>query len=375
MNLKDKVKNLPSSAGVYLMKDSSARIIYVGKAKNLKNRVRSYFQNSNAHSEKIKKLKANIKDFELILTDTEFEAFLLECKLIQEIKPLFNKKMKNPQSYTYILIHKDDNNRRLEMTNSPEKDGYLSFGPFTSKHTVEKAIQGIKEFYKINCSSPCNKNTPCLNYSLGLCIGRCTGSPNAVTEYNTIMNKIIALLTGTNTNILVEMKQTMALAAENFDFETAAKHRDFLDAINFLIKKEQIIGFTEANKNIAVLEPLTGHSIKLFLIKGNQVLFSKKYELAGSNLKQLVEMIKLNTVTYFTNEAHPTSFEISKDDIDEAQIIYSYLKSSNCCYKIIPEKWIKTVNNPKLAEALSDILVKMIAKSKVTAANKTTPIV
>ncbi|WHY87499.1 GIY-YIG nuclease family protein [Neobacillus novalis] len=366
MNLKDKVKNLPASPGVYLMKDSSARIIYVGKAKNLKNRVQTYFQNSKSHSQKIKKLQANINDFEIILTDTEFEAFLLECKLIQDIKPLFNKKMKNPQSYTYILIDMKEDTRKLEISNNPEKGGYLSFGPFTSIHSVEKAVQGLKEFYQISCSSPANKHSPCLNFSLGLCLGMCTGAPQAIAQYNYILNKIIALLNGSDTSILEEIKQRMSLAAEEFDFETAAKYRNYLDAINFLIKKEAVIGFTEANKNIVIIEPLTEDTIKLFLIKGNIVLFSERYLLPVINLEQLVHEIKIAILSYFNSKAHHLSQKVSKNDIDKAQIIHSYLKSRNCIHRIIPQKWIKTRDSAKIAEALTKTLVKVKTRLEKT---------
>jgi excinuclease ABC subunit C len=360
MNLKEKVKSLPSTPGVYLMEDSLGRIIYVGKAKNLKNRVRSYFQNSKAHPQKIKKLKANIKGFDYILTDTEFEAFMLECKLIKELKPIFNKKMKNPQAYTYIVFQKEGDYRKLEITNSLKKDSNLYFGPFTSKHTVEKAIQGLKELYRISCSNPSNKNTPCLNYSLDLCLGMCF-SEGALEQYNDIINKIIALLNGTDTSILEEMKQRMIAASEQFDFETAAKFRDFLDVINFLINKERVIDFTEANKNIAIIEFLTDTTIKLFLIKGNKVLFSEKYKMENQKIKQLLQSIKTNISIYFKIGVPYASIEVSRDDIDEVQIIYSYLKGSTCRYFIIPESWLETENNAKIDEALENTLVSIQA--------------
>jgi excinuclease ABC subunit C len=131
MCLKDKVKHLPSSPGVYLMKDINGQIIYVGKAKNLKNRVRSYFQNSKAHTQKIIKLKASLKDFDYILTDTEFEAFMLECELIREMKPIFNRMMKSPQSYVYIRILIDGGYQRIDICKNPDKPDSLYFGPYT----------------------------------------------------------------------------------------------------------------------------------------------------------------------------------------------------------------------------------------------------
>lgn len=354
MNLKDKVKNLPSSPGVYLMKDSLGMIIYVGKAKVLKRRVQSYFQNSRAHPQKIVKLVKNIKDFEYLLTDTEFEAFMLECKLIKEYKPLFNKMMKNLLTYTYIVIGMDTEIRSIGITHNPiENDGNLYFGPFTSKHTVERAIQAIKECYKIDCSNPSKKKTACLNYSLGLCIGICLGG-SAIEQYNTIIDKIIALLNGTDMSILEEMKQKMLDASEKFDFITAAKYRDDIDLINFLLNKEKIIEFTEDNKNIAMMEYLNNSTIKLFLIKGNQVLLSEKYLLEGTDIYQLRAMVKKNILAYFKGPS--TTLKVCRDDIDEAQIIYNYLKSSSCSYIIIPENWLHTENNSDLEGAINKLL-------------------
>ena len=351
MGLKEKVKNLPETPGVYLMEDSHGRIIYVGKAKNLKNRVRSYFQNSKTQPQKIKKLKANIAEFKYILTDTEFEAFMLECQMIRKLKPIFNKKMKNPHSYSYVMIQMDGSNQKFEITNNLKKDGNFYFGPFTSKHTVEKAIQGIKEFFKISCSNSTYRNTPCLNYSLSLCIGICFRAP-AVEEYKNILKKIIDLLNGTDMVILEEMKQKMVDASLNFDFETAAKYRDNLDAIRSLIYKEKVVEFTEANKNIVILETLNDKILKLFLIKGNKVLFSEKYNAKNLFLEQLVKIIKTNVLTSFNADSN-TNIEVSRDDIDEAQIIYSYLKGSTCNYIVIPDNWLEIDNDTKIDAALT----------------------
>ncbi len=351
MDLKEKVKNLPSSPGVYLMKDSRAQIIYVGKAKNLKNRVRSYFQNSKNHPQKIIKLKASLKDFDYILTDTEFEAFMLECKLIKEIKPIFNRMMKSPQSYIYIMIDMETGYHRIKTCSSPDNPNSLYFGPYTSKHTVEKALHGIKEFYKICCSTPSNKNTPCLNYSLGLCIGMCLGGA-VLDRYNDSITKIIGLLQGTDKSLLDVMERRMTEASEEFDFEAAAKYRDTLDAIHSLLYKEKVIEFTESNKNLAVIEPLTNCTFKLFLIKKNNLLFSEKYK--WSEVESVHETIKTNILTTFKTK-EGKSKKVSRDEIDAAQIIYSYLKGSNCSYIIISEQLLDNDNTANLDDELNKL--------------------
>lgn len=350
--LKEKVKNLPSTPGVYLMKDSKGTIIYVGKAKNLKRRVQSYFQQSKAHPQKIKKLVSNIEDFDFIRTDTEFEAFMLECKLIKELKPLFNKMMKSPQSYSYILIEMDKAFRTIEITNTKEEnEGRLYFGPFPSKKRVEQAIMGIKESFKILCSSNKINNAPCLNYSLGLCIGMCRGD-SAISEYNKILDNIIGLLSGTNMEILVELRQQMTCASRNFDFEAAAKYRDRIEAINFLIKKEKVIEFTEQDHNLAVVEYLSDETCKLFLIKRNKILFSKKFDFDGISVEQLGTLI----LTNFTNDSFQSFKELGRDELDEAQIIYNFIKSSDCRYITIPKKWIPQQNRVNIEKALHKLL-------------------
>jgi excinuclease ABC subunit C len=353
MDLKEKVKNLPSCPGVYLMKDSKAQIIYVGKAKNLKNRVRSYFQNSKAHPKKIIKLKASLKDFDYILTDTEFEAFMLECKLIREIKPLFNRMMKSTQSYIYIMIDMEAGYHRIKTCSSPDNPNSLYFGPYTSKHTVEKALQGIKEFYKICCSSPSNKNTPCLNYSLGLCLGMCLGG-DALDRYNENITKIVGLLQGTDINLLEVIERRMTEASEEFDFEVAAKYRDTLDAIHSLLYKEKVIEFTESNKNLAVVEPLNHCTFKLFLIKKNQILFSEKY--SWSEIESMRETITSKILSTFKTAEVNSTKKVSRDEIDAAQIIYSYLKGSNSSYIVISEQLLDTKNTAELDDELNRLM-------------------
>jgi excinuclease ABC subunit C len=357
MSLKEKIQTLPSSPGVYLMKDAHDGIIYVGKAKNLKNRVQSYFRTSKNHSPKVKKLIQHLKDFDLLVTDTEFEALLLECQLIKEIQPIYNRMMKNPQSFIYIIIHMDKEVPTIETTYSPtESDNKLYFGPFTSKNTVEKAIQGLKECFKINCSHSSKRNTACLNYSLGLCIGTCLGSNEATEQYGRILNKILSLLDGTDTSILEDMNEMMDVAAGNSQYEAAAKYRDYIQSVNLLFKKEKVIEFTEGNHNIAIIDWLDDSSFKLCLIKRTTVLFSEKFRLVDISLNELTSLIKDKILTNFTTTAFPIMKEVSKDEIDEAQIIYTYLHSNLCRSIIIPENWLVYENHHLIDESVNQIL-------------------
>ncbi|OPJ62985.1 GIY-YIG nuclease family protein [Clostridium chromiireducens] len=347
MNLKEKVKELPSSPGVYLMKDSLNNIIYVGKSKNLKNRVGSYFINSKSHSPKIIKLVQNLKDFEYRTTDTEFEAFLLECELIKEIKPAYNRLMKNPKSYSYIKIILNENFPSIETSHESSKtDGNIYFGPYSRRNLVERGIYGLKEYFKILCNNNSKNSSSCINHSLGLCIGMCFNH-SALEEYLNILNKIVKLLSGTDNSILDEMECIMKNSSEKFDFENAAKYRDYINAVNYLIDRINVVKFTENNANIALLEYLDNNSFKFFLIKGNNMLFKKKYFIKDADSKDLKSLLINEVVRCFNHENINYPIDIGKEEIDQSQIIYTYLKSktNDCNYAVISDKLLNSPGN------------------------------
>jgi excinuclease ABC subunit C len=353
MNIKDKVKNLPLTPGVYLMKDQKGTVIYVGKAKSLKKRVQTYFQNSAAHPQKIKKMVANIHDFDVLHTDTEFEAFLLECKLIKEMKPLFNKKMKSHLSYSYIAIKMDGPFRKITITSEKSEDGgTIYFGPYTSPIYVKKAIENFKEYFEINCLQPL-KGSPCLNYTLGKCNGLCLGG-SRVEEYNRIVEKFISFLKGSDAEILDEIQKKMNHASEEFQFEEAAKYRNYMKSFSILMYKENIIQFTGGNKNIVVLEWINDRTLKVFLIRGHKVVFSKEYH--PEKFNRLSEEIRENIFHSFQGSEIRKSVVIGKEELDEAQIIYSYLNGGNARYIIIPEEWLDGSESEKLDASIDQLL-------------------
>ncbi|MBY0098521.1 GIY-YIG nuclease family protein [Mesobacillus maritimus] len=364
MYLKDKARNLPLSPGVYLMKDSLGNTIYVGKSKKLKMRVQSYFHDHKSHSQKVKKLVKNISDFEVIHTDTEFEAFLLENQLIKQLKPFFNSRMKSPQNYPYILIQTKNKMREIIITNHPypgNDPAPLIFGPYTSKNTVVTAIHSIKEFFQIDCSQPSNKNVACLNYSLGLCLGMCLGGP-AVEQYEKVIDKIIGILNGTDNSILEEMKQKMNLASENLEFKTAAKYRNYLEAVQHLIRGKKVIAFANGTKNIIITEPLTESIIKVFYIKGNQVLYKETYDINRRNIEQLKSSILFQILSCYNGKNRKHFPKLDQEELDDAQIIYSYLKNSNCRHIVIPQKWLDEKNIIKVDQSLNKWLTQSILK-------------
>lgn len=351
----NKLKTLPSSPGVYLMKDSQGSIIYVGKSKNLKSRVHSYFQNSK-NQRKVEKLVKHLKDLDYIETDTEFEALLLECKLIKEIQPLYNRLMKNPTSYTYVRFNLQDGTDRIKITNTlDENDGNLYFGPYSSKNTVEKAIQGILDVFKMNCNSP-NMNSPCLNYSIEKCLGMCH-KDTAIFQYNRVIDRVIALFEGTSDSILDEMKEKMRQASEDFEFESAATIRNHIQALHSLLKKEKVIAFIEENKYYLVLEVISDGIMKVFLIQGNDILFGRKFTMKEilTVQEQLIEL-----VLGFAKQNHSTQKpRIRKDEIDESIIIFNYLTSHKCEHVLVRKEWSQDEIREAIKTLFSSIPLKV----------------
>ena len=360
MKLEEKIKNLPACPGVYLMKDSFNSIIYIGKSKNLKSRVSSYFQNSKSHSPKVLKLINHLKDFDYVTTDTEFEALLLECKLIGEIKPLYNRLMKNPRSYCYIGLKLSDTYPYVHLSREYIRgEGDIYFGPFTNKRKVKKAIFAIKYYLKILCTSNSNKGMSCLNHSLGLCSGMCLddyledGSKD-------ILSGIVDIIEGKNKNIINDFQAQMKTYSSNLDFENAIKFRDYVSAVSYVISKNRVIAFIKENKNFIVIEPLNDEEFKIFLIKGNKVLFDKKYSGDNHNLIDFKSILKEN-ILYVFNKFKNLSIDVNRENIDKSQIIYTYLrdKDKTLISTVILDSWTDDINNLDFDKEMGKVLSKV----------------
>lgn len=360
MDILEKVQSLPLVPGVYLMKDAQGGVIYVGKSKCLRKRVQSYFYNNKSHPPKIKKLVHHVKDLEVIQTDTEFEAFMLECSLIHRYKPMYNRKMKNPKSYSYITIPQKEGLRRIEVTHLPSSEvDRLVFGPYTaSRNTVEQALLRVQEIFRIACSHAASGAvSPCLNHSLGLCLGMCLGG-EGLQQYNQLMNRLIGLLDGSDSSLLDDMEQQMAEAAAGFDFERAAKYRDAIQSVHILRQKERVIGFAEENRNMVIYEALDEETIKLFLIKRTTVLYSGKFHVRDRK-KHLRDQLECLVQAYFKLNETAYAAEVGRDEIDEAQIIYSYLQQQAHLVLEIPNEWLVQEGEPRLVQELDAWLSKV----------------
>ncbi|MSR91763.1 excinuclease ABC subunit UvrC [Inconstantimicrobium porci] len=247
------LKTLPNKPGVYIMKNTLGEVIYVGKAKILKNRVRQYFQNSKNHSEKVKAMVRNIAEFEYIVTDSEMEALLLECNLIKKYSPKYNIALKDDKFYPFIKITTNEDFPRVFVTRNYAKDGNKYFGPYTNAGAVYETIDLIKKLYPLRT---CRKNIvegqttsrPCLNYYLKLCSAPCAGYISKA-DYGVYIKNIIGILTGRDNDIIAGLKKQMEEASENLEFEQAAKYRDKIMAIKSIVQKQKMFTAKEDDED------------------------------------------------------------------------------------------------------------------------------
>lgn len=243
MTLKEKLNTLPEKPGVYLMKNKDGKIIYVGKAKVLKNRVRQYFHESANHTPKVLAMVSNIADFEFIITGSEREAFILECNLIKEYKPHYNILLKDDKTYPFIKIT-NSLYPEIKLTRKPENDGAEYFGPYTSAFFCREMIEITKRIFALpHChkSFPRDfgRERPCLYHSMGRCMGLCTGkiSPE---EYKKLMREAALFIKGNHKSLIDRLTREMNEASEKLHFERAASLRDKINSIKYVSEKQNV---------------------------------------------------------------------------------------------------------------------------------------
>lgn len=241
--LKEKIKEFPTQSGVYLMKSSADKIIYVGKAKNIRSRVKSYFQESKDHSAKTVALVRNINEIEYLLTKTEVEAFLLEASLIKKHRPKYNIRLKDDKSYPYIQLSWHDDFPRLYLSRKVKKDGSLYFGPYTSGGAVFGTIRFLNRIFKIrDCTDHVFKTRtrPCMTYQIGRCTAPCVNFISKE-DYRSDVEGARDFLKGRGKKLIKDIEKKMVSAADEEKFEVAARMRDSLFSIKSIIEKQTVI--------------------------------------------------------------------------------------------------------------------------------------
>lgn len=323
------LKNLPEKPGVYIMKNSLGEIIYVGKAKILKNRVRSYFQNSKNHSEKVKVMVKNISEFEYIVTDSEMEALILECNLIKKYSPRYNIALKDDKFYPFIKITINDDFPRVFVTRKYAKDGAKYFGPYTNATAVYETINLINKIFPIRtCKLLIKENgdkvRPCLNYHIKKCIAPCAGYLKKE-EYAEMINDIMDILNGRDKTIVNSLKHKMEEASKNLEFEEAAKFRDKILAIDSIVEKQKIFKTMEGDEDfINIYQDEIDSCIQVFFSRDGKIIGREHFIFKNTADYKVSEVLE-DFITSFYGGTAKIPKTIYLPEIEDCELIEDFL--------------------------------------------------
>lgn len=278
--LRKKAMSLPLLPGVYIMKNADGEIIYIGKAKALKNRVSQYFGSQNRHPVKVRKMVENVDHFDYIVTGSEFEALVLECSLIKQHSPKYNILLKDDKGYSYIRISEGEY-RKISAVFNKKDDGSEYIGPYLSSYSVRQSVDATNKIFKL---PQCNKvfprdfgkSRPCLNYYISQCCGLCTGKIKK-SDYDEAVDGAIAFLKGDSRDIIADLRAKMEKAAEELDFEQAAKLRDRINSIERIKEKQKVVYKSVEEQDVFATADIDGSVCLAVLRFSNGRLFDSEH--------------------------------------------------------------------------------------------------
>jgi excinuclease ABC subunit C len=327
-HLEAKLRALPGKPGVYLFKDKEGKIIYVGKAANLKSRVRSYFGTLSNLPSKTQRLVSNIEDLEFVITSSEQEALILECDTIKRYAPKFNASLKDNKTFPYLKIDIKEDWPGVYITRRVQKDGARYFGPFASAGSVRKTVRLIKRIFPYrNCSKHIDGNDkrPCLDYYIHQCLGPCIAAVEK-DEYREVVNQVILFLQGKQELILRELNAKMKAAAQQLQFERAALLRDQIDAIEDVIEGQRIAKTLRGEKDIIGLaQNETLAYVELFSIRNNKLVGQEHFTMEGTQGDSPGQIMTSFVKQYYASASYIPSLILLQYAVDEPAVLSQWL--------------------------------------------------
>jgi len=329
-HIQSQIETLPRKPGVYMMRDVGNRVIYVGKAIDLRSRVRSYFQPSAWENPKVRAIVSEVADLDFIVTDSELEALILEANLIKEHRPRYNVRLKDDKRYPYIKITWTDPYPRVLITRRMEQDGGRYFGPFTSSSAVHQTLDLLrKSFPYLTCSREITgqDERPCLYYDIKLCLGPCIG---AVTqdEYRAMIRGLGRFLEGRSEDVIADLEMRMNEAADKWDFEQAASLRDQLQAVQRVVERQKIVSSTGVDQDvIAFARQENDACVQVFFIRGGKLLGREYFLLEGTQDEDEQEVMTAFLKQFYEEAAYVPPEVLLPDQIEEALIIEQWLRT------------------------------------------------
>ncbi len=332
-DLEAELRRLPEKPGVYIMYSSEDKVIYVGKAKILKNRVRQYFRDSKSHTSKVRAMVANISYFEYIITDSETEALVLESNLIKKYMPKYNILLKDDKQYPYIKVTMNERYPRIILARNLEDDGAKYFGPYASSATVHSVIELVSKIFKQpKCRrkfpQDIGKGRPCLNHHINACFAPCTGKVTEE-EYRSIFNSICTFLSGDHKKLLDELTAEMQDASKNLQFERAAILRDEINGIIRLDEKQKIVNSENMTDMDIIATAVTGDNAfcEIFFVRKGRVIGKENLRMVGVKEQTTEEILSVFVKQFYQNATYIPGDIITQVKISDLESICDWLSS------------------------------------------------
>jgi len=328
--LQQTLDTLPTKPGVYLMQNDDGTILYVGKAVNLRNRVRSYFH-GNAFDAKVVALTAHVEKIEFIVTDTELEALVLENNLIKKYRPKYNIRLKDAKTYPYIKITWQENFPKVFMTRRMDDDGARYYGPFTAVWAVHETLDTLRKIFPyLTCDRDITgkDKRACLYYDIGLCLAPCIGASSRE-EYRGMIDRLSQFLQGHSDEVTQNIHGKLASAAENLEFERAAVYRDQLQAISRITEHQKVVSPLMVDQDVIAFAKDDGNAcVQVFFIRAGKLLGREYFVLEGTALANNEDVLSSFVQQFYDQAAYIPPEILLPEMIDEAKIIESWLKQN-----------------------------------------------
>ena len=324
-NIEEQLKILPDKPGVYIMHDVDDKIIYVGKAVNLKRRVKSYFRKTDK-TERIKKMVSLIDHFEYIVVDNEAEALILECNLIKKNRPKFNVLLKDDKTYPYIKIDIKSDYPNVTITRKIINDGSKYFGPYANPGAAKEMLDFIKQKYKIRqCKNFRSETRACLNYHINRCLGPCMGYVSKE-DYRKQIDEIIDILDGKVDKVLKELEKQMIEESSKMNFEQAAYIRDRMLAIQRVNEKQKVSNITENNIDvIGIAKSEIEVCVEIFFVRGSKMVGREHYFFQDIREMEDKEIISGFIKQYYIDSQNLPNKIMIREELEDQQAIEQWL--------------------------------------------------
>ncbi len=328
-HIKERLSSLPAKPGVYLMKDAAGKVIYVGKAIRLRDRVRSYFHAAGGQTRKVRRLVQHLTGFEFIVTGSELEALILECNLIKKYRPRYNVRLKDDKRYPYIKITLQEDFPRIYTVRRMENDGARYFGPYTSSKAVRQTMELLRKLFPyLTCKREITgqDKRACLYYHIGRCAGPCIGAVSPE-EYRALIEQIILFLEGKQERIVSRLQRDMEEAAQALSFERAAALRDQIQALQQVIEKQKVVLAARSDQDVIAFAREDGQAcVQIFFIRGGKLIGREYFVLTGTQDVESPEIMTSFVKQFYDKAAYVPSNILLQHNIDEALVIEGWLR-------------------------------------------------